>query len=209
LLALAERFDAWLVLDDAHGFGVLGPQGQGSLAHLGLAVSPRVVLMGTLGKAAGVSGAFVAGLATVIEWLLQTARPYIFTTASSPAVACALLAALDVLGGPQGHARRVHLQALVAQLRDGLADSPWPLGGSETAIQPILVGGNHAVLNVQQRLADQGLWVPAIRPPTVPDGTARLRISLSAAHVSADVARLVQALRALDAPHVSMKAGPP
>lgn len=209
LLALAERFDAWLVLDDAHGFGVLGPQGQGSLAHLGLAVSPRVVLMGTLGKAAGVSGAFVAGLATVIEWLLQTARPYIFTTASSPAVACALLAALDVLSGPQGHARRVHLQALVAQLRDGLADSPWPLGGSEAAIQPILVGGNHAVLNVQQRLADQGLWVPAIRPPTVPDGTARLRISLSAAHVSADVARLVQALRALDAPHVSMKAGPP
>lgn len=199
LFALAERFDAWLVVDDAHGFGVLGPQGRGSLAHLGLPASPRLLLMGTLGKAAGVSGAFVAGAESVIEWLMQTARPYIFTTAASPAVACALLAALDTLAGPDGDARRAHLQTLIARLRAGLADTPWHLLHSDTAIQPIVVGDNHAVLAVAQALLDQGLWVPAIRPPTVPAGSARLRVSLSAAHSLDDVDRLTAALAAVAA----------
>ena len=194
LLALAERHDAWLVLDDAHGLGVLGAQGRGSLAHAGLSATPRLILMGTLGKAAGVSGAFVAASATVIAWLMQTARTYIFTTASSPAVACGVLAALDVLAGPEGDARRAHLQRLIAHLRRALADSPWRLLPSQTAIQPVLVGDNHAALALQQHLMQQGLWVPAIRPPTVPTGTARLRISLSAAHTLADVDRLVAAL---------------
>ena len=204
LLALAERFDAWLVIDDAHGLGVLGHQGRGSLAHAGLSATPRLILMGTLGKAVGVSGAFVAASATVIEWLLQTARTYIFTTASSPAVACGVLAALDVLAGPEGDARRTHLQRLIAQLRRTLADSPWRLLPSQTAIQPVLVGDNHAALAVQQHLWQQGLWVPAIRPPTVPAGTARLRISLSAAHTLADVDRLAAALlHARDALHAS------
>lgn len=198
LLALAERFDAWLVVDDAHGLGVLGPQGRGSLAYCGLPASQRLVLMGTLGKAVGVSGAFVAASATVIEWLLQTARTYIFTTATSPAVACGVLAALDILSGPEGDTRRAHLQALVARLRHGLADSPWKLLPSDTAIQPVLVGSNHAVLAVQQQLLEQGLWVPAIRPPTVLPGTARLRISLSAAHTVDDIDRLMQALRGLE-----------
>ena len=199
LFALAERFDAWLVVDDAHGFGVLAPQGRGSLAHLGLPTSPRILLMGTLGKAAGVSGAFVAGAASVIEWLMQTARPYIFTTAASPAVACALLAALDTLASPDGNARRAHLQALIARLRAGLAGTPWRLLHSDTAIQPIVVGDNHAVLAVAQGLLDQGLWVPAIRPPTVPAGSARLRVSLSAAHSLDDVDRLTAALAAVAA----------
>ncbi|WP_334156645.1 8-amino-7-oxononanoate synthase [Oryzomicrobium sp.] len=199
LFALAERSDAWLVVDDAHGFGVLGPQGRGSLTHLGLPASPRILLMGTLGKAAGVSGAFVAGAESVIEWLIQTARPYIFTTAASPAVACGLLAALDTLAGPDGDARRAHLQTLIARLRAGLADTPWRLLHSDTAIQPIVVGDNHAVLAVAQALLDQGLWVPAIRPPTVPAGSARLRVSLSAAHSLDDVDRLTAALAAVAA----------
>ncbi|RMW98628.1 8-amino-7-oxononanoate synthase [Allofranklinella schreckenbergeri] len=194
LLALAERFDAWLVLDDAHGLGVLGPQGRGSLAHLGLAAAPRLILMGTLGKAVGVSGAFVAASTTVIEWLLQTARTYIFTTASSPAVACGVLAALEILAGSDGDARRAHLQRLIAHLRQALADAPRRLLPSHTAIQPLHVGDNHAALALQQHLMQQGLWVPAIRPPTVPAGTARLRISLSAAHTLADVDRLAAAL---------------
>lgn len=195
LLALAERFDAWLVVDDAHGFGVLGPQGRGSLAHLGLPASERVVYMGTLGKAAGGSGAFVAASATVCEWLLQRARTYIFTTGSSPAMACALLASLDLI--EQGDARRAQLQHLTAQLKDGLAGTRWQLLASPTAIQPIVIGDNHETLRVASALFERGLWVPAIRPPTVPAGTARLRVSMSAAHTQEQVQQLVDALREL------------
>ncbi|MBA3995873.1 MAG: 8-amino-7-oxononanoate synthase [Candidatus Accumulibacter sp.] len=195
LLALAERFDAWLVVDDAHGFGVLGPQGRGSLAHFNLKASPRLVYMGTLGKAAGAAGAFVAASETVIEWLLQRARTYIFTTGSSPIVACALLAALDEI--ERGDARRTHLWQLAAQLRDGLAGTRWRLLPSPTAIQPVLIGDNHEALRIADALLERGLWVPAIRPPTVPKGTARLRVCLSAAHTAAQVASLVDALREL------------
>jgi len=201
LFELAERFDAWLVVDDAHGFGVLGPGGRGSLAHFGLPPSPRLILMGTLGKAAGVSGAFVAGDRRVIEWLTQRARPYIFTTASSPVIAAALLASLELIAA--GDDRRAHLRDLIARLRAGLQGLPWRLLPSPTAIQPVLVGGNDAAVRLAERLFARGLWVPAIRPPTVPAGTARLRISLSAAHTLEQVEALIVAMRdAIDAPDI-------
>jgi 8-amino-7-oxononanoate synthase len=192
LFALAERFDAWLVVDDAHGFGVLGPNGRGSLAHFNLPPSPRLILMGTLGKAAGVSGAFVAGDQRVIEWLMQRARSYIFTTASSPILAAALLASLELIA--DGDERRAHLQRLIVRLQEGLNDLPWRLPPSPTAIQPLLVGGNEAAVRLAGRLFERGLWVPAIRPPTVPAGTARLRISLSAAHRESQIDDLIAAL---------------
>lgn len=196
LLELAERFDAWLLVDDAHGFGVLGPQGRGSLAHFDLLARPRaerIIYMGTLGKAAGATGAFIAASETVIEWLVSRARTYVFTTGASPVMACALLASLDLI--EQGDARRAHLQALIVRLRDGLAGTPWQLTPSPTAIQPIIIGDNHAAMHIAAALYERGIWAPAIRPPTVPAGTARLRISLSAAHTIEHVDRLVSALQ--------------
>lgn len=195
LLALAEEFDAWLVVDDAHGFGVLGKQGRGSLDHFGIAPHPRIVYMGTLGKAAGASGAFVAGSHAVIEWLMQKSRSYIFTTGSSPLIACALLESLNLI--QNGDERRAQLRALTQQLKEGLAGSRWQLIASPTAIQPIMIGDNHEAVRVANGLFGQGLWVPAIRPPTVPKGTARLRVSLSAAHTHDMVELLVKTLRAL------------
>ena len=196
LLELAERHDAWLVVDDAHGFGVLGERGRGSLAHFAIdANNPRLVYMGTLGKAAGASGAFVAGSATLIEWLLQRARTYIFTTGASPLIACALLKSIDLIA--QGDDRRAHLRELADQLRDGLAATRWRLLASPTAIQPVIIGDNPEALRVAGALYERGLWVPAIRPPTVPKGTARLRVSLSAAHSTEQVAALVCALQEL------------
>jgi 8-amino-7-oxononanoate synthase len=198
LLALAERHDAWLVLDDAHGFGVLGANGHGVLEAAGLR-SERLVLIGTLGKAAGVAGAFVAAHRTVIDYLVQRARPYIFTTAAPPAIAHALLASLDLIEGEEGMRRRAGLQARIAQLRCGLqavlpADGSAWLPDSPTAIQPLIVGDNARAMQLMARLDGYGLRVGAIRPPTVPAGTARLRIALSASHSEADVARLVEAL---------------
>ena len=190
LVDLAEAHGAWLVVDDAHGFGVLG-EGRGSLAHLGIA-SERIVYMGTLGKAAGVAGAFVAGHATVIETLLQTARAYIYTTAAPPLLAQAVRASLAIIGGD--HARRGRLHALVARLRDGAKSLPWKMLPSQTAIQPLVCGEAAATVALSERLAGHGLWVPAIRPPTVPAGTSRLRISLSAAHTEADVDLLLASL---------------
>ncbi|HZX32972.1 MAG TPA: 8-amino-7-oxononanoate synthase [Rhodocyclaceae bacterium] len=195
IFELAERYDAWLVVDDAHGFGVLGPHGKGALAHCGVPAHPRVLLMGTLGKAAGVSGAFVAGSELAIEYLIQRARSYIFTTAAPPAVACALMKSLEIIAAGDG--LRTHLMALIARLQTGLAGLPWTLLPSPTAIQPLIVGDNEAAVRLSQALAERGLWVPAIRPPTVPKGTARLRISLSAAHSEADVDQLIDALREL------------
>lgn len=198
LLALAERHDAWLVLDDAHGFGVLGANGHGVLEATGLR-SERLVLIGTLGKAAGVAGAFVAAHRTVIDYLVQRARPYIFTTAAPPAIAHALLASLDLIESEEGMRRRADLQARIAQLRCGLqavlpADGSAWLPDSPTAIQPLIVGDNARAMQLMARLDGYGLRVGAIRPPTVPAGTARLRIALSASHGEADVARLVEAL---------------
>jgi len=195
LFALAERHDAWLVIDDAHGFGVLGPQGRGSLAHFNLPYHPRLLLMGTLGKAAGVGGAFVAGSQTAIEYLLQKGRTYIFTTAAPPAVACALAKSLEII--EHGDARRANLFARIGQLRDGLAGLPWQLLPSATAIQPLIVGENAAVLALSTALWERGLWVPAIRPPTVPQGTARLRISVSAAHTADDIDHLIHVIKEL------------
>ncbi len=192
LFDLAERFDAWLVVDDAHGFGVLGPSGRGSLAHFNLPPSPRLILMGTLGKAAGVSGAFVAGDRRVINWLMQRARPYIFTTASSPMIPAALLASLDLIAS--GDERRAHLQQLIVRLQAGLHRLPWRLLPSQTAIQPVLIGRNDTVIQFAERLFERGFWVPAIRPPTVPAGTARLRISLSAVHSNDQIDALIAAL---------------
>ena len=197
LYALAESHDAWLVIDDAHGFGVLGQQGRGSLSHFNLPASPRIVYMGTLGKAAGVAGAFVAGAATVIEWLQQRSRTAIFTTAHPPAISCALLKSLELIAA--GDARRKHLQSLIAQLRQELAPLAvrhgWQLADSQMPIQPLIVGSNQNALDLSAALEAQGIWVPAIRPPTVPQGTARLRICLSAAHSADDVMALVHALR--------------
>ena len=193
LFELAEKYDAWLVLDDAHGFGVLGRDGRGSLNHCKLPFHPRLVYIGTLGKAAGVSGAFIAGSNRVIEWLMQRSRSYIFTTATSPVMASALLASLELI--ENGNDRRRHLQELISRLRTGLKDTKWKLLPSFTAIQPVLVGENDAVLKVSAALSERGIWVPAIRPPTVPKGSARLRISLSAAHTEEHVAQLVDALK--------------
>ncbi len=195
LFALCERYDAWLVIDDAHGFGILGAQGKGCLAHFNLPAAPRILLMGTLGKAAGVGGAFVAGSATAIEYLAQKGRSYIFTTAAPPAIACALRKSLEIIRN--GDALRTSLFARIAQLRDGLAGLPWQLLPSPTAIQPLIVGDNEAALKLANALWERGLWVPAIRPPTVPKGTARLRISVSAAHSEADIAALLGALKEL------------
>ncbi len=191
LLDLAERYDALLLVDDAHGFGVLGPQGRGALAHFGLR-SPRLVYVGTLGKAAGVAGAFVAGSPDVVETVLQRARTYIFTTASPPHLATALEASLELMQAENW--RRERLRDLVAGLRAGLRGSN--LRPSDTPVQALVVGGNAEALALSDAIRDRGILVPAIRPPTVPEGTARLRISLSAAHELADVARLVDALHA-------------
>jgi 8-amino-7-oxononanoate synthase len=197
LLALCERSGAWLVVDDAHGFGVLGESGRGALEHFGLR-SPNLVYIGTLGKAAGVGGAFIAAHASVIELLVQRARPYIYTTAAPPALAHALQASLDIIGGEEGRQRRAHLAALVAHLRDALRPQRWQLMASGTAIQPLIIGSNEDALRVAAGLHEQGLWVPAIRPPTVAAGTARLRVTLSAAHTHDEVALLARALTQLE-----------
>ena len=194
LLALCEQHDAWLLIDDAHGFGVLGEQGRGSLAHFGIA-SKRVICMATLGKAAGVFGAFVAAEQVVIDTLINHARSYVYTTATPPALASALLESLQLI--ENGDELRGHLQRLIAQLRSGLRSLPWSVMPSATAIQPLLVGGNQAALNLSAGLLERGIWVAAIRPPTVPQGTARLRITLSAAHRAADVTRLIESLHEL------------
>ena len=202
LLALCERHDALLLLDDAHGFGVLGPQGRGSLAAAGLTgpqASRRVLYMATLGKAAGVAGAFVAGDDALVEWLLQKTRSYIFATAAPAMLASALRASLKLIAQEDG--RRTHLHRLIARLRSGLTaglqGSAWQLSDSKTAIQPLLIGRNDEALAVMEGLRLRGIWVPAIRPPTVPEGTARLRIALSAAHTDADIDLLIDALTAL------------
>jgi 8-amino-7-oxononanoate synthase len=194
LLALCEQHDAWLLVDDAHGFGVLGGQGRGSLAHCRIA-SERIIYMATLGKAAGVFGAFVAAEQVVIDTLVNHARSYVYTTATSPALACAVSASLQLI--EQGDALREHLRKLIVQLRSGVADLPWELMPSDTAIQPLLIGDNRAALALSDALRERGIWVAAIRPPTVPPGTARLRITLSAAHSAVDVAQLIEALHEL------------
>jgi len=218
LMSLAEEFDAWLVVDDAHGFGVWGEAGRGSLSALGLVssgVPEYLIQVGTLGKAFGTAGAFVAGAGQPIDVLLQRARSYLFTTAQPPALACATLASLDLVR--KGDARRANLMARVLQFRDeldrigvsqevDLAAEPMnpplvqptrslSLMPSMTPIQPIWVGDSHRALVLTQRLEQRGILVPAIRPPTVPAGSARLRVTLSASHSPEQVTQLVSALQ--------------
>jgi len=195
LIALCERHDAWLLLDDAHGFGVLGREGRGVLAHFEVH-SPRVIYMATLGKAAGVFGAFVAGEAEVVETLIQRARPYIYTTATPPLLAFTVMKSLELIAREEW--RRARVRTFVDLLRTRIASKRWRLLPSQTAIQPLVIGGNDEAVRVSEKLAGEGLLVPAIRPPTVPRGTARLRISLSAAHSVGDVERLATALNSIE-----------
>jgi len=195
LLELCERFDAWLLLDDAHGFGVLGKYGRGVLEHFGLH-APRIIYMATLGKAAGVFGAFVAGEAVLVDTLLQHARTYTYTTAMPPALAGTLLVSLRLI--EQDDWRRTHLAKLIAVLREAFKPTRWRLAQSDTAIQPVIIGSNEEALAASKHLLEHDILVPAIRPPTVPNGTARLRVSLSATHTVEDVERLAAALQAAE-----------
>lgn len=190
-LALCEQYDAYLYVDDAHGFGVLGEHGQGSLQHLKLK-SPRIIMMATLGKAAGVAGAFVAGEQVVIDYLIQTAKSYVYSTPAPPALSATLSASVKLI--EQGDHLRAQLQHSIATLKRNLTVKKWQLMPSETAVQPLLVGSNHDALKLSEYLQSKGILVPAIRPPTVPKNTARLRISLSAGHSEEDVLTLAQTI---------------
>jgi 8-amino-7-oxononanoate synthase len=192
LARTAQAQDAWLIVDDAHGLGVVGASGRGVLEHFGLSSEQVPVLVGTLGKAFGSFGAFVAGAATLIEFLLQKARTYRYTTALPQPVAAATRAALEL--SQRETWRRERLHELTARFRAAAAAAGVPLGASTTPIQPIVLGGAAAALGAQRELEAAGFWVAAIRPPTVPPGSSRLRVTLSALHTEAQVERLVEAL---------------
>jgi 8-amino-7-oxononanoate synthase len=198
LAQLCARERATLMVDDAHGLGVLGDDGAGSLSAAKLGQHEVLLLMATLGKALGCSGAFVAGPAALIDGLVQFARPYIYTTAMPPALAAAALEAVRLAQSETW--RRDKLTALIGRFRRGAAELGLPLAASPSAIQPLLLGGADAALAAAQALERQGLLVTAIRPPTVPAGQARLRITLSAAHEEAHVDRLLGALETLHLP---------
>src|SRR5690554_5417223 len=189
----ARARGAWLMVDDAHGFGPLGAAGGGCVEHFGLGLDEVPVLVGTLGKAFGTAGAFVAGSEELIETLIQFARPYIYTTSQPPAVAWATLKSLQLLRDERW--RREHLADLIARFRTGAAELGLQLMDSPTPIQPILVGDSARALRLSEGLRQRGILVTAIRPPTVPQGTARLRVTLSAAHAETDVDRLLEALQ--------------
>ena len=192
LAALCAREQATLMIDDAHGLGVLGPQGAGSVTDAGLEQTDVPVLMATLGKALGCAGAFVAGPAALIDGLTQFARTWVYSTALPPALAATARAAVAL--ARRSDDRRAHLVALIARFRTGAAQLGLPLAASITPIQPLLLGNSAAAMRAAAALETRGLLVTAIRPPTVPEGTARLRITLSAAHDEADVDRLLAAL---------------
>ena len=189
---LCQQYGAWLMVDDAHGLGVTGAHGRGSLEAAGCSLADVPVLMGTLGKAFGTAGAFIAGSEVLIESLIQSARNYIYTTAIPPAVAAATLSSLALIKRETW--RRQHLQNLIKQFQQGLKGLPFELMPSHTAIQPLLIGSSEAALHLSEKLRDQNILISAIRPPTVPEGTARLRITLSAAHSEAQVQQLLVAL---------------
>lgn len=192
LAKVARARGAWLMVDDAHGLGTLGTQGGGIVEHFGLGIDDVPVLIGTLGKACGTAGAFVAGSEPLIEALVQFARPYIYTTSQPPALACATLKSLELLRRETW--RREHLAALIRQFRLGAEQIGLQLMDSPTPIQPILIGDSAQALRLSQMLRERGLLVTAIRPPTVPAGSARLRVTLSAAHSEAQVQLLLNAL---------------
>ncbi len=192
LSAIADKHNAWLMIDDAHGFGVLGEKGAGCSEQFNLDQNQLPILMATLGKGMGSFGAFVAGSETLIEYLIQFARPYIYTTALPPAVAAATLASLQVMRDEPE--RRQHLHTLIRQFKKNVVASGLKLMPSGSAIQPIVVGDADKALEMSALLREKGFWVAAIRPPTVPANTARLRITLSAAHTEQQVDQLLRAL---------------
>ncbi|MGI0119151.1 8-amino-7-oxononanoate synthase [Zooshikella sp. RANM57] len=192
LVNLVESYNAWLMVDDAHGFGVLGEHGKGIIQHFGLSPEQVPILVGTLGKAFGTYGAFVAGSNTLIEALIQFARTYIYTTALPPALAAASLTSLKLL--QEESWRRTHLQQLITFFRHEVSQQGWQLLPSCTPIQPVLVGDADQSVQISHELQKRGFWVTAIRSPTVPKGTARLRITFSAQHTMDQVEQLVDAL---------------
>ena len=189
---ISRHHDALLMVDDAHGLGVLGEQGQGTIAAQGLSQEDVPVLMGTFGKAFGTSGAFVAGSEQLIEFLTQVARPYIYTTAMPPSIAAATRKSLELIKGADSS--RKHLQALITYFRAKVSALGYSLMPSETPIQPVVIGSSFETMALAEFLKNKGILVGAIRPPTVPDKTARLRITLSAAHSFAQIDRLLEAL---------------
>ena len=189
--AAAQRQGSWLLVDDAHGIGVTGPEGRGSAAGQGVKLELLVV---TFGKGVGISGAAVLCSDPVADYRLQFARHLIYSTSMPPAQAVALLAAFNLIRSDEGEARRQRLAGHIRQFRAGVGDLPMTITASQSAIQPLIVGENARALHLAHTLRQQGIWVTAIRPPTVPAGTARLRLTLTAAHESADIAALLEAL---------------
>lgn len=193
IVTACSEHNAWLMVDDAHGFGVLGKNGRGALDHFRLGNEQVPVYMATLGKALGSYGAFVAGSEDLIECLIQECRPYIYTTAIPPAVAAASLESLQVM---QEESWRIdHLHGLIHQFRSGAWDRDIALAESQTAIQPLIIGPSDQALRLSEKLLQKNILVSAIRPPTVPANTARLRITLTAAHSESDIEQLLDALQ--------------
>ena len=197
LVEIAEQYDALLLVDDAHGFGVLGELGHGILEQFDIR-SERIIYIGTLGKAAGVSGAFVCAQAPFIDWLIQKGRPYIYSTATPPAIAHALLKSLAIIEGEEGKARRRQLSQLITHWQNEMHFSDWKKVASCTPIQPVILGSNANALAAAKLLNKMGYWIPAIRPPTVPAGSARLRITFSANHSIEELKNLIQALQKIE-----------
>ena len=197
LLRIAEQYDALLMVDDAHGFGVLGKYGHGILEQADVH-SERIVYIGTLGKAAGVSGAFICAAAPFIEWLIQKGRPYIYSTATPPAIAHTLLKSLELIEGHEGIARRKQLNQLIQVWNEEMVYSSWNKVSSLTPIQPVILGSNANALAVAKLLDKAGYWIPAIRPPTVPVGSSRLRITFSANHSVDDLRELIKTLQVIE-----------
>jgi 8-amino-7-oxononanoate synthase len=195
--ALAAEHNAWLMVDDAHGVGVLGATGAGIVEQQHLSIEQVPILMGTLGKSFGTFGAFVAGSEALIETLIQFARSYIYTTALPPSIACATSASLKIVREEQW--RRDHLNLLVKRFREGGQQIGLQLMASDTPIQPVLINDDLRVSEISQQLREKGVMVGAIRPPTVPKGSGRLRICLSAAHSEQQVDQLLEALESVGA----------
>ena len=197
LLQIAEQYDALILIDDAHGFGVLGKQGHGILEQENVS-SERIIYIGTLGKAAGVSGAFICAHDSFIEWLIQKGRPYIYSTATPPAIAHTLLTSLELIESEDGQNRRAHLHQLIEIWKNEMVFTQWEKSFSSTPIQPVILGSNANALLAAKLLDEAGYWIPAIRPPTVPNGSARLRITFSANHSVDDLRQLIYQLKQIE-----------
>ena len=197
LVALAEQHQALLYLDDAHGFGLFGKNGHGCLEHFNIS-SPNIIYMGTLGKAIGVSGAFLAANRVWIDWLIQKSRPVIYSTSPSPAIAHTVLKSIELIESPEGLQKRSHLFDLITFWTEHAHFKKWTALPSTSAIQPILIGSNAEVVHVSEALRQHQIWVPAIRPPTVPLNTGRLRVTLNADHSLDHLKRLLDSLHQIE-----------